>query len=123
MIFEDIGSSAAGLVAEPSIRFRADDDFASARVFTPEIDAAKKGSVLPPGKSAWEPDAEFVEQLHGIDAGETFEPPAYDRPHPPQRLDTGMAAFGVDRPPPARFRARTSASCRGGARPYFFSAN
>ena len=97
VIREDVRPSAARLVAELSIRFRADDDSASASVSTPEIDASEKGFVLLARKATRELDAELFEELHGIYVGKTFESSAHDRPHHAQRLDAGMATLGVDR--------------------------
>ena len=96
MVPEDVRASTTWLVTEPAIRFRPNDDTARAGGLTPEADPADERLVLLAGESAWELDAQLLEELHRVDVGEFFQSAARDRPHHAQRLDAGLARLRVD---------------------------
>lgn len=80
VLHERIGAAAARLIAEPSVRFRADGDTASHGVLSPEIDASEQRSVLLGAKAAGELHAQLIEELSGVDVWKPFQPPAHERP-------------------------------------------
>jgi hypothetical protein len=72
VVLEDVRTSAPRFVAEPPISFLANDDAACTRISAPEIHAPEERSVLPPGKSTWELDAQLFEELHGVNVRKPF---------------------------------------------------
>ena len=97
VVLEGARASAPRLVAAASIRLWADDHAACASVLSPEIDASQERPVLLSAKSPWELDAQFFEELHGVDVGQSFEPSGHDRPCHAKRSDAGLATLGIDR--------------------------
>jgi hypothetical protein len=71
-ILEPVGAATAWFIAEPSYRFRTDDDAACPGILAPTIDTPEKSSVLLATKASRELHAQLFEELTGVDVRESF---------------------------------------------------
>ncbi len=74
----------------------ADHDTSSTRILTPDFHALHQASYLPCMKASRELNAEFLEQLRGIDVRKSFEAATNQWPNHRQRVKCTRTGFGID---------------------------
>src|SRR5260221_6497518 len=74
----------------------ADHDTSSTRILTPDFHALHQASYLPCMKASRVLNAEFLEQLRGIDVRKSFEAATNQWPNHRQRVKCTRTGFGID---------------------------